>query len=139
MFSQTRSKKRPTINLTPMIDVMFNLILFFVVSTTFREQPGIKLVLPSAQSAQATEIKELVLTMTKEGNLFLNEKPLNRSQLKEELSHKAAQMKDPSLILKADEKVAYGEVIEVIDIAKLAGLKKVVAFTKYNFDEERER
>lgn len=64
-------KKRILLNITPLIDMLFILIIFFVVSSTFLEQPGIKLELPKAASSESQRVEKAVLYITSESKLFL--------------------------------------------------------------------
>ena len=71
MQFRTRRKRSVLINITSLIDVLFLLLIFFMVSSTFLEQPGIKLELPYAQSAVVIEQKDYVLFVNKQDNTKL--------------------------------------------------------------------
>ena len=72
-FGSWRRKRRPNINITPLIDVMFLLLIFFMVSSTFRERLGIDIALPEAQSAREQELEPHEITVGPEGELFFGE------------------------------------------------------------------
>ena len=74
-------RSRAVINITPLIDVLFILIIFFMVSSTFLEQPAIQLELPEAETAEATQLKDIVSTIGKDGSLFLNNQAINVKEL----------------------------------------------------------
>ena len=74
MQFRTGRKRKVSINITPLIDVLFLLLIFFMVSSTFLEQPGIKLELPHAKSAVVVEQKDYILFIDKESKMFLNDK-----------------------------------------------------------------
>lgn len=124
-----RKRSKIVINITSLIDVIFLLLIFFLVTSTFSEQPGLKIELPRAASSEPREIEKLVLSVTREGNLFLNQQPVGRSKLPELLARAARRQNDPTLILKADRQVSYGLIVELMDISHQAGLKKIVALT----------
>lgn len=129
-----KKKKKVTINVTSLIDVLFLLLIFFMVSSTFKEQPGMKLELPEAQSAEIAEVKEMILQIQKgDGGttkFTLNSETLSLEQLSEKLKALLPQATDSSLTLKADKGVTHGIVVEVMDIAKQSGIKKLVIATK---------
>ena len=73
MQFREKQKKKVLINITSLIDVLFLLLIFFMVSSTFLEQPGIKLELPKASSAVVVEQKNYTLFVDKNGKMFLND------------------------------------------------------------------
>ncbi len=124
-----RKRSKIVINITSLIDVIFLLLIFFLVTSTFSEQPGLKIELPRAASSEPREVENLILSVTREGNLHLNQQPVERGDLSGLLAAAARKQDDPTLILKADREVSYGLVVELMDISHQAGLKKIVALT----------
>jgi len=130
MQLKTRKKKKALINITSLIDVLFLLLIFVMVSSTFLEQPGIKLELPDAKSAVVVEQKDFALFLDKEGKVFFNNKEIAADKLEGILKEALPKMKDGSLILKADREVSHGLVVKVMDTIKKSGVKKLVIGTK---------
>ena len=128
-FSE-KPKRRVLINITSLIDVLFLLLIFFMISSTFLEQPGMKLELPEAKSFEIQEQKELVLHITPAGDIYLGEKAIVIDSLLFYLKEEITLEENRPLILKADKLVPHGQVVEVMDIAKQAGIKKLVVATK---------
>lgn len=127
-----KEKKRSLIlNVTSLIDVLFLLLIFFIVSTTFLSQPAIKLDLPKAKHADVVRQESIVLYIDKTGALYLNDEPMEVGLLKEALARKMDTTSEQSVILKADASVSHGAVIEVMDILKGMGIKKLVVSTKF--------
>lgn len=126
LFETTRRK--PTINLTPLIDVLFLLIIFFVVSSKIMGSQGIELTLPQSSQGQEQPLSLPVLLVTADHQLWLNEVPVP----KEKLPNALAQLegKPSTLALKIDEKIPHGTVIELMELAKSAGFQKVVFGTE---------
>lgn len=124
-----RRRRTPTLNITSLIDVLFLLLIFFMLSSTFIEHPAIQLDLPEAASAESTRTDSLTLSITPAGDLFLNGVPIAMEALGRKLHTAVAAKPDLTLILKADTTVPYGTVIEAIDAAKQAGVRRVTAFT----------
>ncbi|HSG29599.1 MAG TPA: biopolymer transporter ExbD, partial [Candidatus Krumholzibacterium sp.] len=108
----------------------FLLLIFFMVTSTFLEQPGMKLELPSARSAEINETQRLVLFVGPDGEIILGDRVIPIDSLETAMIDAAAASSDSTLVLKADRTVQHGTVIRVMDIAKRAGLKKLVVGTK---------
>jgi len=129
MQIRERKRKRPLINITSLIDVMFLLLVFFMVSTTFAEHPAIKLELPSASTAEPSRLESLTLTIDKKGRMFLNDEAVNDGELRSLLAA-AAGKPDATLVLKADKGVPYGFVIRAMDISRQSGVRRIVSLTE---------
>lgn len=130
MQFRPKKKKRALINITSLIDVVFLLLIFLMVSSTFLEQPGIKLELPKADSAEVVDQKEFTLFVDKGGTLFLNNNQLDMAKLEEKLKEVLPEMKDGALVLKADQDVSHGVVVRIMDSVKKSGVKKLIIGTK---------
>jgi biopolymer transport protein ExbD len=124
-----RRKNKIVINITSLIDVIFLLLIFFLVTSTFSEQPALRIDLPRASSPGVSRREEMVLAVTREGNFFLDQKPVERSRLSEVLAESARRQEEPTLVLKADRQVAYGLIVELMDISRRVGVEKIVALT----------
>jgi biopolymer transport protein ExbD len=113
-----------------MVDTLFLLLAFFVITTTFVEQPSVRLDLPSAKYAETVKLgKDLIVTIDEKGELFLKEEPVTEWELGEAFREAVQKSKDTVLILRADKDVNYGRVVTVMDIARGAGLRKITALT----------
>jgi len=130
MRLQARPRRQAAINITSLIDVIFMLLLFFMITSTFLEQPGIQLELPAAKTASVAEPQEVVLNVARGGGLFLNRRPLKLEDLEAEIRKVLPGMKDGALVLKADQEVAHGLVVRIMDLAKRGGVKKLIIGTK---------
>jgi len=127
-----KTPKKLLINITPLVDVLFILIIFFVVTSTFIEQPGVKLELPKATTATPEKVEKAVLVITRDKHLYFRSQPITLEDLSKVLQKTMAQSVDHSLIINADEHVEHGFVIQVMDIARQNGVQKVVIATKAN-------
>lgn len=130
MQFKTRPKRKVFLNITSLIDVLFLLLIFLMVSTTFLEQPGIKLELPEAQSAAVIDQKEFILFVDKAGQLFLNDKPIAIENLEALITEKLPEMEKGAVTLKADQDISHGLVVRLMDIMKKSGIKKLIIGTK---------
>ena len=122
--------RKVQIDITPLIDVVFLLVIFLVVSSTFTEQPGIKITLPSATTAKSERIEDLILTVSQNGRIYLNDKELDRDDLVKELKQAVGESLQKVVILKADKEVSHGDVVTIMDLARRSGIKRLVVGTR---------
>ena len=128
---QFRAKRyiKPVINIASLVDVLFLLLIFFMVTSAFVEQPNIKLELPATSHSEVSKVERTVLTISRDGQLFIKERPVDKQNLEKELRRLMLDTGDEVLVLKADKMVPYGDVVDIMDDAKGAGFRKVVAPT----------
>jgi len=117
------------LNLTPLIDVVFLLLIFFMVSTTFEKTSKLKIDLPEA-SAQATQQsdKKIVIGIDIKGRYFINDRQLVNTQLKTlklALLKIAGDNKDIPIVLRADAKTPHQSVVTAMDAASQVGLTRL--------------
>jgi biopolymer transport protein ExbD len=120
---------KPVINIASLVDVLFLLLIFFMVTSAFVEQPNIKLELPSTKHSEVSKLENTVLTIARDGQLFLQDRPVDKKKLEKELRRIILDTGEEVLVLKADKEVSYGVVVGIMDDARGAGFKKVVAPT----------
>jgi biopolymer transport protein ExbD len=120
---------KPVINIASLVDVLFLLLIFFMVTSAFVEQPNIKLELPSTRHSEVSKMNNMVLSIARDGKLFLQGRPVDKKTLEKELRRVVLDTGDEVLVLKADKFVPYGVVIDIMDAAKGAGFRKVIAPT----------
>ena len=125
-----KKKRRVTINITSLIDVLFLLLIFFMVTSSFLEQPGMKLELPSALSAEVARIEKLVLYIGPEEEIVFNDRVVALDSLEHVMAEAIPRAEERTLVLKADRTVQHGTVVAVMDIAKRVGLEKLVVGTR---------
>ncbi len=116
------------INLTPLIDIVFLLLIFFMVSTTFVESSGIKVDLPAADTKASTQkLEKLEISIRSDDSIYLGEKVVTLESLQNLLN--AEPEKERTLILRADKVVTHGLVVQVMDVATKSGFKKLAVAT----------
>jgi biopolymer transport protein ExbD len=125
-----RSDERVDINLTPLIDVVFLLLIFFMVSTTFDRHAKLKVELPeaSAKMQQQQQDEPVVLSIDAKGNYFINDRQLVNTTLdtlKIALQQTVADKKDVSLVLRADANTPHQSVVRAMDAASQLGLTRL--------------
>ena len=119
------------IDVTPMIDVVFQLVLFFMVSTTFVSSPGIQVDLPRS-SAQTilSEDRDVNIWMTADGGVFVDDVAMDTEGLQELFRARAEVDPNTLVVMKADEGVAHGRVVAVMDMARAVGLTRLAIATE---------
>jgi len=128
-FSQ---KRQPTVSLdiTPIVDTVFNLLIFFALSLNFIVTPGIKVDLPESITEELIrEREELIVVMDRDNNIFIDEQPVSIDQLVNIFSTTARERKDTLVIIQADQNVSHGSVVGMMDRAKKAGLLRLAIAT----------
>jgi biopolymer transport protein ExbD len=130
MQFREKTKKRVIINITSLIDVLFLLLIFFMVSSTFLERPGMKLDLPKASHKESIRMEGYTLFVTSDEKLFLNDESVEIRALESRLREIAPEIEEEGIVLQADEQIRYGLVVEVMDIIKKSGIKKMVVATE---------
>ncbi len=137
----------PIVDVTPMIDVVFQLVLFFMVSTTFVSTPGIQVDLPrsSAQTLEASDDDLNVwLSCVPSGGaacgstkLHLGSEPTTLAQLEVAFQDAAAVDLETLVVMKADQGVAHGDVVRVMDAARVTGLTRLAIATEAGSDDDQ--
>ncbi len=126
-----RSIDEPRIDLTPMVDCVFLLLIFFMISTTFVETPGLTIKLPESTTQTVTrEPRELKIYVDKNGQIYHQNRPLTMEQFKALLSQAGGAAKDTTFLLLADREARHGRVVALMDLAKEAGLGKLAIATE---------
>lgn len=122
-FGSSSSEKESNIQISPMIDMVFLLLVFFIVCTMYMtQQYGVPVELPKAQGVLQQEAP-LEVTLTRDGGLYFQGQPVTVEQLKAEAQTAAQQGKGQVVNLRADQEVSYGRVMGVMGELKTCGIK----------------
>ena len=124
-----RQSKDVEVNITNMIDVVFVLLIFFVVTTTFTKETGIDITKPSAGSAKQLAKEPLLIGVSREGAIYVNERQVDMAVLSSILKREAASDIDKSVVLASDKNSSMGTIVSILDECNSAGLKKVSVST----------
>ena len=123
-----RVKNTPGIDLSPMLDVIFQLILFFLVSTTFASLPGINVNLPVSSTAQSSDASGITITIQDNGNLWFNDEKSSMELLDSQLA--SVDVGDMSkeeypVMISADDLVTNGQIVQIFDALRRNGYSAV--------------
>lgn len=125
------AKKKARIEIIPMIDTMFFLLVFFMIATlSMTLQRGMPVNLPTAKSSTEPLPEQVSLTLTEEGTLYYNKEAITFDELEKRLVHLRQFSAEPSLLINADEQVAHGKVIKVMDLIRLSGITSMSIATQ---------
>ena len=119
-----------SMSITPLVDTMLTLLIFVLLLGAFAIQPGIRVRLPEAASKEEEPKPDLVLILTRDNRLYLNDDPLQLDELGVRLQERLRDRHDGVVIIKADKEVLHGRVVEVMDIAKGAGAGRLAIATE---------
>lgn len=117
------------INIVPMIDVVFAILTFFIMSSLFLSRTeGLPINLPRAATAKVQQKTKVIVTVNPDGTMALNRKPIQLAQLETALRALAKPQDNLVVVINADEKVAHGKIIAVMDrVRRVEGAKVAIA------------
>jgi len=134
MNLRPRNNDNVELDITPLIDVVFLLLIFFMISTTFKHQSEIKLNLPEATtSVPANDKGTIKVAIDDKGRYFVNDIPLVNSQAKtieKAIQEAAGDNKEPMIVIKADKQTRHQSVMAVLDAARRLKYMKIGFETK---------
>ena len=131
-FSSERRRAPVLLDLTPLIDVVFLLLIFFMVSTTFvQDAAGLKIDLPRSDNRDAIDAKQDVsIRVAADGSVFVDDAGVTLESLGEHLAAAAKKNPETMVVLEADQAVDHGRVVEVLDLARDLGLTRFAIATE---------
>jgi len=130
MKVETRYKRMTALNPISIADIVLLLLIFFLLTSTFVIQQGIRVKLPKAFSEQSATPDRVTITMTGEGQLFLGDKIVGLDNLETLLKGKIEEMGNPLVVIRADRSIIIEKAVRVMDIAREAGAEKLLIATE---------
>lgn len=125
MRMERRLKPQISLDLTPLIDVVFQLVIFFMIATTFNTAPGIELNLPQSETATAVKVDQVRITFVSADEIYLNETRHSLESLEEELDNLAPILRDQAsgeqgkpVIVEGDSEAPYQLLIQLLDMLR---------------------
>ena len=113
------------VNLTPMLDVVFIMLIFFIVTASFVKEAGIEITRPPAATAERQERGNILIAITKDNQIWIDRRQVSPQALRANIERLHAENPQGSVVIQADEKSQNGLLVRVMDAARLAGVKNV--------------
>lgn len=137
-FTARTRRFPPVVEPAAMVDLVLLVLIFFVYSSSFVTRPGIRLTLPEAGQAEGLPLNAMVVTLTRQGVVFFNDRRTTLEALPQALEQMRFEQPDLPLIIEADEQVAYGDITRVHQAAVRAGIREVASATRNPLPSERQ-
>jgi len=136
MQFKRRLTTRTNVDLIPLVDVVFQLVIFFMVSTTFILTPGISLILPGSTTSEPVAMSKLIVTVISRDQVYINKERYTLNGLDKRLASltKEEREKIKTVVIEGDERVSYNLMIDVLDVLRSNGFRGVNLKTR----EEKE-
>lgn len=113
------------LNLTPLIDMVFILLIFFVVTSSFVKESGIEVNRPTAKSAERQERGNIIISVSKNGDIWIDRRKVDIDALRANVERLHAENPEGSVIIAADKQALTGTLVQALDQARLAGVSNV--------------
>lgn len=125
LYRPERRRNSILVDLSPLIDVVFLLLIFFMVSTQFKDDHGLDLSLPGAESRTTEKAELLTVAINKEGAVAVDGEQVQMTQLKARIEALLPDYEKKAVVFKVDKSVEHGKVVEAMDLARQAGAEAV--------------
>jgi biopolymer transport protein ExbD len=120
-----RAKAESEVNLTPMLDVVFIMLIFFIVTASFVKEAGIDISRPGAATAVRKERGNILIAITATDQIWMNRRQVDPRALRANIERMHAENPQGSVVIQADKDAKTGLLVKVMDAARLAGVKNV--------------
>ena len=114
-----------SVNLTPLIDMVFILLIFFLVTASFTKESGIDVDRPTAKTAAREEQGSMIIGVSKDGEIWIDSQKIDMRAVRAHVEHLHAQNPEGTVIILADQSARTGTTVEVLDQVRLAGVTNV--------------
>ena len=122
---RARDRDASEVNLTPMLDVVFIMLIFFIVTASFVKEAGIDISRPPAATAERKERGNILIAITANDQIWIDRRRVDPRSLRANIERMHAENPQGSVVIQADKDSKNGLLVQVIDAARLAGVKNV--------------
>jgi len=130
MRTLRKQEEESEINLTPMLDVVFIMLIFFIVTASFVKVPGVEVIKPPAQTAESKPTATILVAVTSKGQIWIQRRKVDARAVRANIERLHAENPLGALVIEADEDAETGLVLRVMDAARQAGVSKVSLATE---------
>lgn len=130
MNFETRSRIKPELNLTPLVDVVFLLLIFFMLTSTMIKPSAIEIALPSSSSSQSIDQKDIVISISPNDQYYLDGKEITKVDLESELKLVAQNNSKPNISLEVANNATAQQMVSAMDLLRNSGLENFAIATK---------
>lgn len=113
------------LDMTPMLDIVFIMLIFFIVTTSFVKESGVAVSSPSAESASQQENANIFIAITAQGEVWIDRRPVDPRSVRAIVARLHADNPEGSVIIQSDEEASTGSLVEVMDQVRLAGVEAI--------------
>lgn len=124
-FFKRKKDESDDINISPLIDMVFILLIFFVVTTSFSRETGVEVNKPKASTARTLSQENILIAVTSEGSVHILEKQVDLNQLSMIIKRLVSENPERKALILADRDAKSGDVVDVIDVCNLCKVKRV--------------
>jgi len=136
MALQSSYKAKPSISPISIADIVLLLLIFFLLTSTYVAQTGIKVGLPKSSAHHALSEKNVIITVTINGEIYINDHQTSLDNIIEDLTEAISQTTEKGVIIRADQIMQLGRIVEIMDYARKSGAEKLLIATKFIPEEE---
>ena len=120
-----RSEEESSIDLTPMLDVVFIMLIFFIVTTSFVKESGIDVSRPSAKTAEQKQRASILVAITHSGEIWIQRRKVDIGSVRANIERLHAESPEGTVVIQADKRSKTGLLVTVMDQIKLAGVDRI--------------
>ena len=130
MGRKVRVEEDATIDMTPMLDIVFIMLIFFIVTTVFVKEAGVNVNKPNGTLAVTPKNANIFIAVTEDGKVWMDKRQIDVDRIRANLERLMAEQPSDVIIIQADKEAEHGLVVEVMDQIKLAGIDRISIATE---------
>jgi len=135
---RVRRRENPVIEIAPLIDVVFLLLLFFMVTTQFVSMPGLSISLPGVKpGASVTATAKIDVQVTEAGDIYVAGNPISMDDFSAAVKRNAPDPASTVVVLMADERTTHGRIVSLMDALRRQGFKRVVMAARWEKEPQK--
>ncbi len=113
------------LDMTPMLDIVFIMLIFFIVTTSFVKESGVTVSMPQAETASQQDNTNIFIAITRQGEVWIDRRPVDPRSVRAIVARLHADNPEGSVIIQSDEEAATGILVDVMDQVRLAGVEGI--------------